>query len=132
MAKPPIVDKNYWSNYTAEYPNAKELDNSGIWDTPNVYDKFIGGSHGNYSAIDYHPLVNQITDFEIPNFNLPPPFLSTRPQVSVLPTINTGAEPPQTERFLSTLIIACIGAVAVLGIVLLFYHKKRSGKMGTK
>ena len=73
LAKPPIVDKNYWSNYTAEYPNAKELDNSGIWDTPNVYDKFIGGSHGNYSAIDYHPLVNPITDFEIPNFSIPLP-----------------------------------------------------------
>src|SRR5665648_275443 len=89
LAKPPIVDKNYWSNYTAEYPNAKELDNSGIWDTPNVYDKFVGGSHGNYSAIDYHPLVNPITDFEIPNFNIPLP--SAPPTSSPHPTINTGA-----------------------------------------
>jgi len=123
LAKPPIVDKNYWSNYTAEYPNAKELDNSGIWDTPNVYDKFVGGSHGNYSAIDYHPLVNPITDFEIPNFNIPLP--SAPPTSSPHPTINTGAEPPQTEPLATTLAIASIVSIAVIGIGLLVYFKKR-------
>ena len=76
IAKPPIVDKNYWSNYTAEYPDAKEIDDSGIWDTPNVYDKFLWGSHGDEPCIDYHPLVNPITNLEITNFSLPP-FLST-------------------------------------------------------
>ena len=127
MAKPPIVDRNYWSNYTAEYPNAKELYNSGIWDTPNVYDKFVGGSHGNYSAIDYHPLVNPITDFEIPNFNIPLP--SATPTSTLHPTINTGAEPPKTEP-ISTAIIAVVSVVAVALVVagLLIYHKKQKPK----
>ena len=129
LAKPPIVDKNYWSNYTAEYPNAKELDNSGIWDTPNVYDKFVGGSHGNYSAIDYHPLVNPITDFEIPNFNIPLPLASPTSQL----TINTGPEPPQAEP-LTTAIIAAVTLVVVLAVAagLLVYFKKRPPKSGGK
>jgi len=127
LAKPPIVDKNYWSNYTAEYPNAKELDNSGIWDTPNVYDKFIGGSHGNYSAIDYHPLVNPIADFEIPNFNIPSQ--SATPTLTQLPTINAGAEPPKTE-LLPTTIIAAVGLAVVFAVAasLLVYHKKTQTK----
>ena len=110
LSTPPIVDKNYWSNYTAEYPDAKELDSSGIWDTPNVYDKIIGGSHGNYSCIDYHPLVNPIADFEIPGFR---------------PTINTGPEPPQTEHFPTTLVVASIISVAIIAAGLLVYFKKR-------
>lgn len=123
LAKPPIVDKNYWSNYTAEYPNAKELDNSGIWDTPNVYDKFVGGSHGNYSAIDYHPLVNPITDFEIPNFNIPLP--SAPPTSTQHPTINTGADPPKTEP-LTTMIVVAVTLIVVLAAAagLLVYFKK--------
>ena len=129
LAKPPIVDKNYWSNYTAEYPNAKELDNSGIWDTPNVYDKFVGGSHGNYSAIDYHPLVNPITDFEIPNFSL---FPSATPSTTMPPTTNTGAEPPQTELFPTTLVIGSVIVVAVVGLSLMVYLKKRRPKSGGK
>jgi hypothetical protein len=127
IAKPPIVDRNYWSNYTAEYPNAKELDNSGIWDTPNVYDKFVGGSHGNYSAIDYHPLVNPITDFEIPNFNILPP--STPPTSTSHPTINTGAEHPETEPF-TTAIIVAVAFVVVLAVAagLLVYRNKHKQK----
>jgi len=30
---------NYWSDYTEKYPNATEIDNSGIWDTPYVIDE---------------------------------------------------------------------------------------------
>jgi hypothetical protein len=71
LSKPPIVDKNYWSNYTAEYPNAKELDNSGIWDTPYVYDKFVGGSHGNDPCIDYHPLMQPIEVPAFPDITVP-------------------------------------------------------------
>ena len=123
LAKPPIVDRNYWSNYTAEYPNAKELDASGVWDTPNVYDKVIGGSHGKNPCIDYHPLVNPITDFEVPNFNIPVP--SATPASTQHPTINTGAEPPQTEPTLTTIVIASIVSVGVLCVVLLVYRKKR-------
>ncbi len=40
---------NYWSDYEARYPEAEELDGSGIWDTPYVIDD---------NNRDNHPLVN--------------------------------------------------------------------------
>jgi len=30
---------NYWSDYITRYPNATEIDGSGIWDTPYVIDE---------------------------------------------------------------------------------------------
>jgi hypothetical protein len=50
---------NYWSDYLTKYPNAKEIEKSGLpnllWDTPYNY----GGSLGNFT--DNHPLINPIT-----------------------------------------------------------------------
>src|SRR3990170_4337001 len=59
LSTEPIVDENYWSDYTTRYPDAKEIDNTGIWDTPYAYWE---------NTIDSHPLVNpvNISDFEIP------------------------------------------------------------------
>ncbi len=34
----PTSGGNYWSDYEARYPEAEELDGSGIWDTPYVID----------------------------------------------------------------------------------------------
>jgi parallel beta-helix repeat protein len=39
---------NYWSGYEDKYPNATELDNSGLWDAPYVI---------NENNIDYYPLM---------------------------------------------------------------------------
>ena len=117
IAKPPIVDKNYWSNYTAKYPNATQVEGLGIWDTPYVDDRYAWATN---TSIDYHPLVNPITDFEIPNFGIP-----TMPTLTPYPTINTGPEPPQTEPFLTTLAIVSILSVAAVGVVLLVYFKKQ-------
>jgi hypothetical protein len=126
LSNAPVVDRNYWSNYTAKYPDAKELDSSGIWDTPYFYGTFQGVN----SSIDYHALVNPVTDFEIPNFNIPLP--SATP-TSQLPTINTGAEPPKTEP-LPTTIIAAVTLIIVLAVAagLLVYLKKRRSKSGGK
>jgi parallel beta-helix repeat protein len=41
---------NYWGDYESKYPNASEVDNSGIWNTPYVIDG---------RNIDYHPLIKQ-------------------------------------------------------------------------
>jgi|YelNatPaOPRAMG01_1025707.scaffolds.fasta_scaffold18201_3 parallel beta-helix repeat protein len=30
---------NYWSDYEDKYPNAKEIDGSGVWDTPYIIDE---------------------------------------------------------------------------------------------
>jgi hypothetical protein len=117
LSAPPIVDKNYWSNYTANYPEAEELDSSGIWNTPYVYDKFVGGSHGKDPCIDYHPLVNPINNFEIPDFSIPIP----TPTPTPTPTNTSFAReiPLQT-----TAVILAASAIA-LTIGLFVYFKKR-------
>lgn len=42
---------NYWSDYRDRYPDAKEIDGSGIWDTPYVIDE---------NNQDNYPLMNPI------------------------------------------------------------------------
>jgi len=116
LADPPFVDRNYWSNYTTKYPNATQVEGLEIWDTPYVDDRY---SWATGRSIDYHPLVNPITDFEIPNFGI-----LAMPTLTPYPT-NTGLEPPKTEPFLTTLAIVIIVSVAVAVVGLMVYFKKR-------
>jgi hypothetical protein len=44
-------DRNYWSDYLTKYPNAKEIGNTGIWDTPY---------ESRESFVDNHPLVEPV------------------------------------------------------------------------
>jgi len=60
LSPEPTVDRNYWSDYLTKYPNAKEIGNSGIWDTPYNY----GGSLGDFT--DNHPLIEPVS--VIPEF----------------------------------------------------------------
>ncbi len=46
---------NYWSDYEERYPNATELDGSGIWDTPYVIDE---NNQDNYPIIPEFPSAN--------------------------------------------------------------------------
>jgi len=50
---------NYWSDYTERYPDAEEIGDSGLWDTPYVIDE---------NNQDNYPLINPWT----PPPNLPP------------------------------------------------------------
>jgi len=54
---------NYWSDYEERYPNATEIDGSGIWDTPYVIDE---------NNQDNYPLVP-----EFPSFIILPLFMIT-------------------------------------------------------
>ncbi len=42
------VEGNYWSEFEERYPNASEVDGSGIWDTPYVIDE---NNQDNYPLI---------------------------------------------------------------------------------
>ncbi len=117
LADAPFVDRNYWSNYTIKYPNATEVEGLGIWNTPYVDDRY---SWATGKSIDYHPLVDPITDFEIPNFGIP-----ATPTLTPYPTINTGPEQPKTDSLLPILVIASIVAVAALVAGLIVYRNKR-------
>ena len=113
LSNPPIVDRNYWSNYTAEYPDAKEIGPSGVWDTPNDYDKFIGGSHGQEPCIDNHPLVNPVVNTEIAAFNVP--VATPTPTISPTQIPNT---PALNAALLGLVVVAVCGALLVTMLAL--------------
>jgi len=47
---------NYWSDYEKRYPNATEINDSGIWNTPYVIDS---------NNIDHYPIVPEFPSFLI-------------------------------------------------------------------
>jgi len=103
ISKPPHVDRNYWSDYATKYPNAKEIGNSGIWNTPYDYD-MPNSSHGTYPCIDNNPLI-QPHSLENSD-NLP---IENKPQ-----------------PFLTALVTVAVVAVVVISVSLLIYFKKHS------
>ena len=51
LSWPENVDNNYWSDYSTKYPNATEIDNSGIDNQPYAYSE----PQGNLTNILYFP-----------------------------------------------------------------------------
>ena len=59
LSFPPVVEGNYWSDYVARYPNASEIGNTGVGDTPYV---FWTQQNGNETVTyqDNHPSIRPI------------------------------------------------------------------------
>jgi parallel beta-helix repeat protein len=103
LSPDPVVDRNYWGDYTTRFPNAKEIDNSGVWDTPySHWDK----------VIDYHPLTDPVDI----SSNGPSSTLTDQ-------TLNSSPEAPEFSAW-ATLLFFVIG-VALICLVIF----KRKGKM---
>ncbi|MGD6807056.1 MAG: right-handed parallel beta-helix repeat-containing protein [Candidatus Bathyarchaeia archaeon] len=96
---------NYWSDY-----NGTDSNRDGIGDTPYVIDA---------NNIDRFPLMST----HISDENKPTP--TPTPNETRHPTINTGAEPPQTEPIQTTVIIASAASVIIVGLGLLIHFRKR-------
>ena len=97
------IGGNYWSNYTNLYPEAEELDSSGIWDAPYVIDE---------NNQDRYPLINPLDISPV--------------QVPEAPDGKTSTTPSE-DSFPTTLVLALIVLVAIVGVSLLVYFKKREG-----
>ncbi len=95
------IGGNYWSNYTNLYPEAKELDSSGIWDAPYVIDE---------NNQDQYPLVNPLDISPV--------------QVPEAPDGKTSTTPSE-DSFPTTLVLALVALVAIVSVSLLIYFKKR-------
>ncbi len=54
LSPDPAVDRNYWGDYITRFPNAQEIRDTGVWDTPY--------SQGD-KIIDYHPLTDPLINF---------------------------------------------------------------------
>jgi parallel beta-helix repeat protein len=69
-ANPSIWDDgtsgNYWSDYLTRYPNASEIDNTGVGDTPFYI---------NENNIDHYPLMEPVIIPEFPSWIILPLFL---------------------------------------------------------
>jgi hypothetical protein len=100
-------DRNYWSDYSTRYPNASEVDSSGVWDMPYAFADSIGFENRIFK--DNHPLVSPLV---IPLFS------------SVSPTLMPAQEPIVSPQ---SLLIGSIITVAVLdaGLGLPVYLIKR-------
>ena len=74
-----IVDSDYWSDYLTKYPNAKEIGNTGAWDTPYNYGDLT----------DNHPLMKPVSIpiSELPNGKGEPESFPTLLVVAVAITI---------------------------------------------
>jgi parallel beta-helix repeat protein len=63
-----IFGGNYWSDFAAKYPNATQIDASGIWDTPYAVDS---------TNVDRYPMVNPPVVPEFSSFLLVVVFVAT-------------------------------------------------------
>jgi hypothetical protein len=57
---------NYWSDYLTRYPNAAQVDSSGVWNTPYVIDT---------NNTDHRPLVAPYAIPEFPSILILPLFM---------------------------------------------------------
>jgi hypothetical protein len=102
LSTPPVVDGNYWSEYLTKYPDAKEVNDSGVWDTPYEYWD---------NVTDNHPLMapyNGTTP--TPNQPTSAPTQTSTSNVSPSPTIPEF--PAETTLLLLLTLAASVGLIA--------------------
>lgn len=102
-----IVDRNYWSDYLTKYPNAKEIDNTGIWNTPYTEDNYSGRSY-----IDNHPLIE------------PVPVI--KPPLDAKPTPTSDGTPTTTNPLL--IAAAVVVATVIVGASLRLYLRNSQNR----
>ena len=108
LSTEPIVDENYWSDYTTRYPDAKEIGDTGIWDTPYSYWE---------NTVDNNPLTKPVTVSSNNNPEVPD---------EQNPTIPTDEPFPTATVMTASVVIVAVGAG------LLVYFRKRHAKLGVK
>jgi parallel beta-helix repeat protein len=120
---------NYWSDYTTKYPNAAQIDHTGIGDTPYVIDA---------NNKDNYPLMKETSispPYVIVDFPSPSPSASPSPTQTATstPTPDTSTTPtdeqPETAEpaptvYLTLVVVGCGVLLAFAGTAVLIYRKK--------
>jgi hypothetical protein len=127
LSNPPIADKNYWSDYTAKYPDAREQDNTGTGNTPYVFATVQNGTQ-TISYKDYFPLMEPVT---VPDsaFPTPNPSSNASPTPSPSPNPSTTLSPsPSVPEFLFWQPLPLLAGLAAI-IVLFRKRPKRKSRL---
>lgn len=116
---------NYWGNSSDWNPNASEIGNTGVSDTPYIIKRngFAAKMYPNATNVDNYPLMYP---FDIEKGTIAFPARELQPSPSLPPSQEPTSTPePPSEPFPTTLVIASVSTVAVVGLTLLVYLKKR-------
>jgi hypothetical protein len=105
---------NYWSDYATKYPNANEIGNTGIGDTPYLI-------HVNPTVIDRYPLMTPVA---IQNITLPSPSQTSTTSLSTTVSPSPTSSPNPSHSMLEITLIATLVLAMVLCIVVLVFRKK--------
>jgi hypothetical protein len=85
---------NYYSDYATRFPNATEIDKSGIGSAAYIVDNYSG-------VVDRYPLLNPVNItkamLEVPSPELTPPSTSSAPSVSITPPFSPVDSPTATQ-----------------------------------
>ena len=111
---------NYWSNYTAKYPDASEIGKTGIGDTPYFIERswYSNKEYPNQTNVDHFPL---FYPYDIQNNSI------------VFPTPNPTIEKIEPSNTLIVLVpVLAVVAIVSSGIVLLFFRRHRKSTSSSK
>lgn len=93
---------NYWSDYQSRYPNASELEYSGIWNTSYVIDE---------NNIDHYPLMQEASTS------------TPEPTQTPVPTTNTGSIPPTT--IITLVVVVTVLSISLVGLFVYLRKRKK-------
>jgi parallel beta-helix repeat protein len=119
---------NYWSDYASRYPNATEIDVSGIGDTAYVigYEGSINSTAIGYfvEAIDRYPALTPFNISEV-NIELPAPTPEISPSPLPTSTLPPATATPSTSTTnLPTELILLLLMIILIGLGFILYLKK--------
>ena len=104
------VDRNYWADYLEKYPNASEIDSTGVGNTPYIFNSsgLVGGV-----LQDNHPLMNPIAILDFPTL------LTSSMSTQGLPSSSLTPSVPEFPSWTLPLLFSMVVAAG-----LLIYYKK--------
>ena len=120
---------NYWSDYTSRYPNAAEIDNSGIGDIP--YNVTTGPLTPNLTVLDRYPLMSPVNIPNLPSAPNEQPQPTQSPTPSNSPTVTAATSsspqksPPQNEAVPTTAAVL-VAVVAIVLVAFVFLRRNRA------
>jgi hypothetical protein len=99
------VDRNYWADYSAKYPNASEIDSTGVGNTPYIFNSsgLVGGV-----LQDNHPLMNLIVILDFPALITSSMSTQGQPSSSLTPSVPEFTWLVIVPLFLSLFFVAVI------------------------